>query len=73
MSTRTDQITALVAQLASCERGRQVLADLRTLLKNGGCGLDQNNIRALKSLLDLATTGGAAGSVLDALYPHRNQ
>jgi len=71
MSTRTDQITALVAQLAACKRGRQALADLRALLNNGGTGLDQNNTRALRGLLDLATTGGAAGSVLDALYPHR--
>jgi hypothetical protein len=71
MSTRTDQIHALVGQLAACERGRQALADLRALLKNGGCGLDQNNARALKSLFDLAITGGVSGSVLDALYPYR--
>lgn len=70
MSTRTDQINALVAQLAACERGRQALADLRALLNNGGCGLDQNNVRALRGLLDLAiTVGGAPGSVLNALAP----
>ena len=71
MSTRTDQVSALVAQLAGSERGRQALADLRALLNNGGTGLDQNNVRALAGLLALATSGGAAGSVLDALYPYR--
>ena len=73
MSTRTDQVSALVDQLASCERGRQALADLRALLHNGSTGLDQNNTRALRGLLDLATSGGCAGSVLDALYPFRHE
>lgn len=72
MSTRTDQISALVAQLAASERGRQALGDIRALLKNGGCGLDQNNVRALRGLLDLATSGGLAGSVLDALRPYHH-
>lgn len=72
MSTRTDQVSALVAQLASCKRGRQALGDLRELLRNGGTGLDQNNARALRGLLDLATSGGCAGSVLDALRPYRH-
>ncbi len=71
MSTRADQVSALVAQLAGSERGRQALADLRALLKNGGTGLDHNNTRALRSLIDLATVGGAPGSVLDALAPFK--
>jgi len=71
MSTRTDQVSALVSQLAGSERGRQALADLRALLKNGGTGLDHNNTRALRGLIDLATIGGAPGSVLDALAPFK--
>lgn len=71
MSTRTDQVSALVAQLAGSERGRQALADLRALLKNGGTGLDQNSTRALRGLIDFATIGGAPGSVLDALAPFK--
>jgi len=73
MSTRTDQITGLVDQLAQCERGRQALGDLRELLHNGGTGLDQNNTRALRGLLDLATAGGCPGSVLDALRRYRHR
>lgn len=72
-STRADQVAGLVDRLAQCERGRQALGDLRGLLKNGGCGLDAQNAQALRALIDLATSGGCAGTVLDALYIYRHE
>lgn len=43
-----------VRRLRRSERGRQAARDLLTLLDNGGVGLDYDNQRAVKDLLDFA-------------------
>lgn len=68
-----ETIRAAVKQLSRCERGIQALADLRNLLRNGGTGLDRENVQALHILLTYGTRGGMAGLVLDELHPHRKR
>lgn len=48
---------AVIRQLSRSERGQQVLLDFRTLLDNGGWGLDYENWEALHSLCLIARSG----------------
>lgn len=54
-----DALPLAVAQLARSERGRQALADIRALLKNGAVGLDRENQHALFEILVQAYTPAA--------------
>lgn len=50
-------VPAAVAQLKRSERGRQALADFKTLLANGGYGLDNKNWAALATMCRAEGTG----------------
>ena len=48
---------AAVRTLGRSERGRQTLADFKSLLNNGGDGLDDENWKALTVLCQLCAQG----------------
>ncbi len=50
LAQAVSKVPAALAQLNGSERGQQALADFRTLLKNGGSGLDPQNWAALATL-----------------------
>lgn len=61
---------AIIAPVRRSERGYQALIDFRTLLDNGGWGLDAENWKALGTLCLIAEKG--KGFALDEYLPRKS-
>lgn len=61
---------SVIAPVRRSERGYQALIDFRTLLDNGGWGLDYENWQALGTLCLIAEKG--KGFALDEYLPRKN-
>ena len=63
-------IDEAVSQLKASQRGIETLRNLKQLLDNGGCGLDEQNWTAMLTLLDQSRDrpGSTLDAISDALY-----